>query len=257
MSNRHPSPVALTDALDDEWQRLSTSSAVVALINELRVIDHPVATLDELLAATGYRWITSGEEATVSDEVEADVVLGRLVRHAGNDQLAGRIVLQRILPGLRAAGRAWWRGCRSAGVEAHEVLDELISVSWEVISSYDVDRRPRHIASNLIRATADRAFVRPTRRRSATEQRDEPAHFDRWCATRQESSSDELVGVLSQAMEHRDVDAGAVGLLRDLVNADGSTRVVAERHRVTARTVRTRRKQAITHIRRLITDHAA
>ena len=92
---------------------------------------HPVAlagcrTLDEVLAA-----ITRNPDPTLA------VLLGELAR---GDRLAGRVVVQSLLPKLLRMAR-----CR----REYDLAD-WVSWLWLRARTYPLDRRPRRIAANLV-----------------------------------------------------------------------------------------------------------
>src|SRR5688500_695097 len=86
----------LSSRLGREWARLSRRIALVERVRSWHLTERRFDTLDEFLAIAGHRR---------ADSVEADAVLRGLVAIAAADRLAGRIVLQRILPGLLAVAR--------------------------------------------------------------------------------------------------------------------------------------------------------
>ena len=125
------------------------------------VTDQPFDDLDVLLTLAGHL-----AEPTAA----ADDVLGRLVGVARTDDLASRIVLQRLLPGLLAIVR------RRQSPDVDGSFEQLIGATWLVIHAYQPDRRPRRVAANLVRDASYRAFIAPGRRMSATELSVDPAH---------------------------------------------------------------------------------
>ncbi len=75
-----------------------------------------------------------------------DAILAALVRQAQSDPLAARVVLQALLPGLKAlAGRI----LLEAG-EREELWSALLAHCWERIRRYPIERRPRRIAANVL-----------------------------------------------------------------------------------------------------------
>jgi hypothetical protein len=140
--------------LDEEWKRLLRCGKTLAVVNSWRITPSPFTSLDELLQAAGYR----GKKI---DPV-ADQVLAQLVRRAASDQLAARIVLQRVFPPMIAVARR--RGkFREIGFD--EALASVLSHGWEVIRTYPIQRRPTKIAANIVRDTEYFAFVRGQRGR--------------------------------------------------------------------------------------------
>lgn len=171
-----------------------------------------------------------------------------LVRLAHHDELAARVVLQRILPGLRHRAHLW-SGRGGPTNRYDDTLGELIAVAWTLIRTYDVDSRLGFVVANLVRDAAHYAFIAPKRRLSSTEEVTDPADLcDDVPPTAPVAASTELMELLDAAAG-AGVDADDVGLLRELVAAKGSTDVVAARCRVTSRTIRNRRLRAIVHVR--------
>jgi hypothetical protein len=75
-----------------------------------------------------------------------DAILAALVRQAGADPLAARVVLQALLPGLKAlAGRLLLEAS-----ERDSVWSALLAHCWERIRRYPLERRPTRIAANVL-----------------------------------------------------------------------------------------------------------
>lgn len=123
------------DLLDAEWRRTLANDPSVA------------RRLPELLELTGGRtladvdaWIARAEPA------DADRALHLLVARAvEGDELAARVLLQRLLPGAKRLARRWW---------AIRDLDEraaiTVSAVWTRIRAYPIARRPERIAANIL-----------------------------------------------------------------------------------------------------------
>jgi DNA-directed RNA polymerase specialized sigma24 family protein len=75
-----------------------------------------------------------------------DEILAALVRQAQTDPLAARVVLQALLPGLKALAR---RILLDAS-ERDELWSALLAHCWERIRSYPLERRPARIAANTL-----------------------------------------------------------------------------------------------------------
>ena len=221
----------LSARLDREWELLRSRNRVVARARSWRVTDRVFADLDELLALAGHR-----TERTA----EANAVLGRLVDAGRVDQLASRVVLQRLLPGLLAI-------VRRRGPEGE--LEELIGAAWLAIRTYRTDRRPQRIAANLVRDAAYIAFTAPRRRRSASEVAIDPRRFDETPADESMNAFEELAMLLAAARGAGLPDEDA-DLVRHLVRA-GSPAAVAAEWNVTTRTVRNRRDRVTARLREL------
>lgn len=83
----------------------------------------------------------SAAEALRRAAEEGDGWLGRLVEALhGGDELAGRVVVQHLLPRLAAMAR------RDSRLD----VDELVGALWLRLVAYPLDRRPSSIASNLV-----------------------------------------------------------------------------------------------------------
>ncbi len=152
------------------------------------------ADLDDIVAATGF-WAsreariaaaeTGAADADGSAGCDGDAVLAQLLIAARTDELAARVTLQRLLPGLTSRARRWAH--RPDG--SPEALDELVSAAWSVIRTFPVEARGTHLAARLLRDAEYQAFVRPSRRRGVQEPT-EPALLDLPAPT--ESSVDPL-----------------------------------------------------------------
>jgi hypothetical protein len=143
--------------LFDEWDALVRRPSAIRRAASWGLTARYPADLDEVLAAVGF-----GGDPFDSD---ADARLHHLVTFAAHDDLAARIVLQRILPGLLARARR--RGRIEPGGRS-KCFDEIVAAAWLVIRTYPVDRRPARVAANLLRDAEYQAFVRERRLRWAT-----------------------------------------------------------------------------------------
>jgi hypothetical protein len=224
---------------------------VVARARRWGITVEPFDDLDQLLRLAGM-W---GATATVAlaegrDEADGNDVVARLVELARHDDLAARIVLQRMLPGLlgmirRRAGR---HGC--AGI-----LEELVAAAWIVIRTYPIERRPHRVVGGMVRDAWYRAFVAPARRRSATELAIDPhALVDRGnepvAPTAEPTASEELAELLAAARA-AGIDEADLELLRELAR-HGSSTIVAAARNVTPRTIRNHRDIVAYRVRKAV-----
>lgn len=77
---------------------------------------------------------------------ERDRVFCALLRQAQRDELAGLVLVEALLPGLKThLGRI----LVDAG-ESDELLALLLKNTWEQIASYPLERRPSRVAANLL-----------------------------------------------------------------------------------------------------------
>lgn len=184
--------------------------------------------------------VNIASQRTASDN--GDSVLLALVAAARHDRLAGRILVQRLLPGLVSASAKYRFLCEGADPAEHAV-----GGLWIAIRRYDHARRTRHVAASLISDTVFATFRRQTRLRSATEESVEPATFDDDASDPTTAPIAELAAVIRDAAQ-AGVPATDLELLRHLVRA-GSPGVVARERSVTARTVRNHRNRAVARVR--------
>src|SRR5215213_5301031 len=105
-------PPSFSVALDREWSLIRRRPRVVARARAWGVTGVPFGDLDELLVLAGYR---------VEGTAAHNGVLLRLVELARTDDLASRVVLQRVLPGLLATVRRRHQPDQSGGT-----LEELV-----------------------------------------------------------------------------------------------------------------------------------
>lgn len=265
---RHGS--GLTAELDREWCRLrhhprtlrtlrawighGTIRADGALADEL----HGLRDLDDLVAATqrpdhrpdhrpgGAHGDSGTTTLDHSQARRADEILLELVAVARREQLAGRIVLQRILPGLLARSRRY-----AEPRMGHELADVVVAAAWVAIHGYDHERRSRHVAASLVSDTVFAAFRQPHRRRSATEQLRPHESWTRRPATGSATTPIVELAELVAEAGRCGVERHHLDLIRHLART-GSAAAVASELGVTDRTVRTRRKHAVEQVREAV-----
>jgi hypothetical protein len=250
-SARH---VPIVDSLGTEWRRITIRADDLRAARAWGLPGSEVASLDEVLQRCGYRPApTSVHQArsnTQRDQSHHDEYLILLLTIARDDRLAGRVVLQRILPALCALARR-----HSSTVHGQQdLIDDLVANSWASIRNYPVDRRTRRVVPNLVRDIGFQTIVRPARRRNAAELPPEHQHM---IDTEYLSDTDplqELVELLDEArrngMSQQDID-----FICQIVTFDQPDRVAAILE-VTPRTVRNHR-DAIVHRLRHIAAVAA
>ena len=168
--------------LNAEWEHLVTHRRTKVVPAAWRRGQDlaPYATLAELLAATG--------RGGGLDDEAADRLLAAVVACAATDELAARLVLQRVTGGLvltairRSARGAW---------DLQELFDDLVGHAWTVIRTYPLGRRPTKIAVNILRDAEYLSCVRPFRLRrvieEATPTAPSPPVRPRWMARRRPS----------------------------------------------------------------------
>lgn len=213
-----------------EWNRLATRPDAVRAAARWSITATPPASLDEVLAAVG----DGGDRSR-----EADRRLRELVAIARHDELAARVVVERLAPGLITLAYRY-RGNDGA-------FEELLAAAWIAVRTYNPDRSPSNIAVALLSDTEYGAYRRGFRRRDHVER---PAPLpDQLAAAEHRHPADELAELLDDAsaagMRSDDVD-----LVRQLVTTpDAET--LARAHNVTSRTIRNRRDRAVASLREL------
>jgi DNA-directed RNA polymerase specialized sigma24 family protein len=216
--------------LAHEWTRLRTRPEHLATASSWRLTDGPVESLDEVLVAVGFERAPSRE---------AELRLRRLVELARDDDLAARVVIQRLLPGLLAVVR------RRRGM-ADDVFEELVGAAWIAIRTFNPSRSPAGIAAALI-SDADYAAFRAQQRRMSSTERPVDPQLDERADVREQSSCDELAELLAVAadagMEEADLE-----LVRQLLAAPTAIQL-AEVLRITPRTIRNRRARITAQLR--------
>jgi hypothetical protein len=225
--------------LDAEWARLRFSRR--ALDRARRWADddpdHPLAAvtrdLDDLAVI-----LAASQRGSGSDEA----IMLRLVELARTDDLAGRIVIQRLLPGLISRS-APYRDFRART----DPVEMVVPAAWLAIRRFDTHRR-RHVAASLISDAVFAAFREPQRRRSATESVRSPHQFDDDVAAPDRRSAMEELAEVVRIAGVSGVPAEDLDLLRRLVQLETSAAVAIERQ-VTPRTIRNHRDRAVARVR--------
>ena len=228
----------LSSLLDREWRGLAVRPDAVARARSWRVADEPFEDLDELLLLLGYR---AAHTPVCNERLLRVVEIGRF------DDLAARVVLQRVLPGLLAVIRGRRRSHDGS-------FEELVGAAWLAIRACRTDTSPEQVAANVVRDAAYRAFTAPRRRKSATEIAVDPHTLEETPDVPRIGPCEELATLLADAREFG-VAARDLALLRDLVVV-GSPGQVAALREVTPRTVRNHRDRITARLRRVALNAA-
>lgn len=239
---------ALLVRLSREWRAISHRPTV---LRRARTWQLGVAfvSLDDIVAAAGWRRVGVGSAQPAGAEPAADEVLARLVLAARHDDLAARVVLQRILPGVVAVARRW--ATRPQG--GPEALDELLAATWAVIRTFPVERSGAHLAARLLRDAEYQAFVRPHRRllvveATPTERLDRPVE-----PVAEVSSAAELAEIIAAAHMLTDRDRRLLALIVE----GRSVGEVASALQVSVRTVTNHREALVSRLRQTARAMAA
>lgn len=228
-----PAPTLPRDTggrLAAEWSRLRTRASVLRHAAAWGLVDEPLRDLEQVLAAVGFRRRQTGE---------TERRLRRLVLTAADDDLAARVVVERVLPGLLAVV------ARRRPAHGPDTFDELLGAAWLSIRTFDPARRPSCLAAAIISDADYRAFRAPRRRRDA-----ETVPVPTVVIAQPVTDPDPLQEL---AQLFRDARAAGVPhadleLLRQLLAAP-TTDDLARRLRVTPRTIRNRRARITDRLR--------
>lgn len=241
--------------LQSEWQLLHERPTVVHRARGWN-LGVPFDNLDQVIAATDY-WAspTARKAAAVAiadmkgnetngENPSGNDVVSRLLAAGRTDEVAARVVLQRLLPGLISRSRCW--GPRRAGGST-EAFDELVSAAWMVIREFPFERRPRHLVANLLRDSEYAAFRRSTRRMLVHEFT-EPRSLDTTVEYQAEIEPLlELADLIAEARPHSLTDHDV--LLLTLLANGASSAEAAKQLQVSERTLRYHRQAAVGRLR--------
>ncbi|MFT7393641.1 MAG: hypothetical protein ACI83Y_001314 [Candidatus Azotimanducaceae bacterium] len=235
-------PHRFSDRLDADWQHTATARRTVRTIRSwaAHVPTADTARFDQLTDAQELIDATQR-----SDGDAGNSLLLLLVELARHDALAGRIVVQRLLPGLISAA-AKYRFLSETG----DPVEEAVSAAWIAIRNYDINRRTRHVAAGLISDAIYLAFRRDARRQVPAETPTEPRLLGERVACPPSPALVELADVVRTA-RLAGVAAHDLDLIRALV-CTGSPGAVARQQCVTPRTIRNRRDRAIRRLQQAV-----
>ena len=234
-SVRHPSGQSpLVKQLVAEWAALATKPSVIRHINEWGLPGGPLTQLDQVLERCGF-----GHEAVY---LEGDRCLALVIARASHDELAARIVLQRILPPLIAIAARRGRIVKGG---FNEAFSTTLGHAWILIRTYPLDRRPAKIASNLVRDAEYHAFVREARLKKVNECSLTERVITTQPVATPSTQEDELHDVLD---ESRALSIQQKEIIKRCAEGH-SFDDIAKDYGVTARTVRGWRREAINALR--------
>ena len=227
-----------------DWDDLAGRSRAVRRANSWGLPGEPVSHLNEMMVRAGF-----GRPTTCD---ESDLYLAHLVRIAADDPLAAQVVLHRLLPPLIDIAKR--RGkLAPEGIEG--AMTNVLARAWIVICSFPSDRRPRKIASNIVRDVEYWEYVAPYRRRDAEMQFFSPEFLNDVAPLRTAPSHD---GVTDDPERELFLDLAMRGTpelriqILHLV-CDGLTSLqIAEKLQMRPRTVRWQRNEVLREARNAI-----
>lgn len=229
--------------LDAEWTHLRCARRSLQRARTWVVDDpaHPLARL--VVDATDLDVVVRATQRGASPAGSDDLILLRLVELARHDELAGRLVIQRLLPGLISQAVAYR--------DFHDTVDPIevvVPAAWLALRAFDTERRRHHVAASLISDAVYTAFRAPLRRRSSTEEVRSPDRFAQLTGRIDSESAFEELAVVVRDARRAGVPAVDIDLLRRLVQVESPSLVARERD-VTPRTIRNHRDRAVGRVR--------
>lgn len=238
--------IDLLTRLNAEWNLIRRRPAVVRRAQGW-AITVQFDSLDELVCAAGYRpapgwpgWHPSMTSVGIQSATAAtaDACLAQLVAVAHTDDIAARVVLQRVLPALVSKARRW----RDRVEPGQHAVEEIVASSWHVIRTFPLERTSVQPAARLVADSEYHAFIRH-RRRLGEHIPTEHQHLDRAASTAR-SPLDELTELVGSAR----LSPADRALLHALLQG-GGLHDVADRLQVSIRTVTNRRMQLVERLR--------
>lgn len=218
--------------VEREWALLRFRPAALHRATGWQLVPEPLRDLQQIVDLT--------QPARPDEEREA--TLRTLVGLARDDDLAARVLLQRLIPDLirihRRRSRQRWTHPLGVG------LGDLLATGWTVIRTYNPDRRPARLVSSLVSDVEYREYRAPLRRVGQSLPAD-PLGFDEMIDTTPTDPIVELARLLADPAALDDVD-------RDLVRRLLSGRMaidIANELGVTPRTIRNRRDRIVVRLR--------
>ncbi len=233
----------LSCRLDIEWDQLRTARRSLAQARRW-AIDEPAHPLARLVAAADdLDVIIHATQRGASPAGSDDEILLRLVELARHDELAGRVLIQRLLPGLISRAMA-----QRSHHETIDPIELVVAAAWLAIRTFDTDHRRHHIAASLISDAVFAAFRAQRRRKSWGEEVRSPDRFDATTVELAQSSAMEELAAVVRDARCAGVPSGDIELLRRLAQVESPSMVACERN-VTSRTIRNHRDRAVERVR--------
>ncbi len=231
--------------LHAQWAQLSCQPAALAEARSWALPVESISSLDDLFAA-----YDTGHGMCGADD---DPLMTALVRRARHSELAARIVLQRMLPGLAA-------GARRRATSDHEriaLLDELVAEAWGVIRTVSTRSDDFHIVSKLVRSCEYWVF-RKGRRRTMICEMVPPERLDLPVEVLPDAEPiDELAELVEKARAAGGLTERELALIAAMLRAP-TAGAAAKMLRITPRTLRNQRDLIAHRLRALaMADEAA
>jgi hypothetical protein len=244
--------IPVAHALYVEWSAMCANRRLLREVNGWGLPGLPIAHLDELL-------IRSGLDGRSEDD-DSDYYLSLIQQRAATDELAARVMLQRLMPAMLSIATKRAPITDNGTVGAFEAV---VSAAWVVIRRYPIDRRPVHVAGNLVRDIEYAAFVRDKRLKSATIETvvgDKVLDLAGANHARVNGDHDPVAAVgeveaLLDDLVRAGLSTTDIQMLRSVMN-DVNSAEAAEELRINARSARNRRASALKRARDILTISA-
>lgn len=145
----HWSAASLPSRLNEEWARLCDRPDNDQAVRVWATAGQGRAPLQDLAALDGLCQVVDWlQDAELRVSTRDAVLVGLLVRAQAGDRLAGRVVLQTMLPAAVRVARAI-----ADRPDVRRAQDEAFALAlaalWQVIATYPVTRRPEKVTANL------------------------------------------------------------------------------------------------------------
>ena len=235
IAQRPASPIS---RLIREWQVISVRNRELEIVNSWSLPGPRVTHLDEVLVRAGFN--------TARDDSQGDQYLWLLVKQATSDELAARIVLQRILPPLLAIARRRGR-IVEGGIDT--AIADVLPSAWGVIRKYPWHRRSNKVAANLVRDSEYYAFVDGNRSKRYKVIPIDPFVLSELLIAPQDEFDDEVnLDKLIAVALAQGINPKHIAILRAVASGENAS-AIAMRYGVAERTARAWRAKAISELR--------
>lgn len=213
-----------------EWERLRRHPDALCRAAGWHVVAGPLSDLEQIVART----------LPDQPETERERILHRLVGLARHDDLAARVLLQRLLPDLVLLHR------RRRWQHWHDVdFGDLLATGWTVIRTYNTARQPARLARSLLSDIEYREY-RAALRRVGHGRPTDPLRFDEIVDPLRPDPIVELAALVGDPTA--ELSADDRDLLRRLLSGRMANDIARELD-VTTRTLRNRRARIAVRLR--------
>lgn len=231
--------INLIDELDAEWDTLRDSAAMSEALARWRTADPALGfpTVAALVAAVERRDV---------DPRVTDRILAGLARHARDDAMAARLLLQLLLPGCKRLVHRYGRNRKQ------ERAAFVVAEAWEHIRRYPLERRPERVAANILLDVRQR-LLRWLRRQALEERVADLPDTALPPVPGGPEPTQEAVALLGSAVRRGEIDRSSARLIALTRIAGLSVAEIAQRRGVKEQTLRRWRLRAEARVRASVT----